>query len=109
VSDTYSPASDGPSYSAAWSLAEARCAAKDAARREYLARACRARDPEPEPVRQRAYVGRESARKLSPAMVREVRSAIAAGAPLREVSAWSGLSRPALANLRDGKTYREVE
>jgi hypothetical protein len=37
----YSPTSDGPSYEAAWSLAEARCAAEDAARREYLDRAAR--------------------------------------------------------------------
>jgi hypothetical protein len=105
---SYSVTPEGESYSAAWSLAEARCAAEDAARREYLARACRARDPEPEPVRQRAYVGRERSRKLDPRMVREVRAAIAAGTPLREIAAWSGLSRPALANIRDGKTYREV-
>jgi hypothetical protein len=101
--------SDSPSYSAAWSLAEARFAAEDAARREYLARAAFASEPpEPEPVRQRAYVGREGSRKLSPQTVREVRAALAAGTPLREIAAWSGLSRPALANLRDGKTYREA-
>jgi hypothetical protein len=106
---TYSVTPEGESYAAAWGLAHERTAKSDEDRRAYLARAAFAHpDPEPEPVRQRAYVGRESARKLSPQMVREVRSAIAAGTPLREIAAWSGLSRPALANLRDGKTYREV-
>jgi hypothetical protein len=86
-----------------------RLAREDEERREYLARAAFAvREPEPEPVRQRAYVGREGSRKLDPRMVREVRAALAAGTPLREIAAWSGLSRPALANIRDGKTYREV-
>jgi hypothetical protein len=105
----YSVSTDGPSYEAAWGWITDRLAAEDAARREYLARAAfTVKDPDPEPVRQRAYVGREGSRKLDPHTVREVRAALAAGTPLREIAAWSGLSRPALANLRDGKTYREV-